>query len=208
MHVFIHHQAARLLGALALLALSAPLLAGNPHASLNELAPLPSWCLHTPAPVIRPNPATRAASPEMTDWLERVETSGCARSIHHYCWALIWTSRGQRARDASQRQAHWREAVSDLDYVLDRSTPGCLLHAELLLQKAELLARLREPIAADLTYRLAIDADPDLDKAYAGLSRLLALEGREAEALAILEQGIAANPESVFLRKRLQRLRP
>lgn len=127
--------------------------------------------------------------------------------LHHYCWGVMKTNRAMLlARTRESRLFYLGDAITEYDYVIDRSTPDFLLLPEILTKKAENLILLdRGPSAVGELLR-AINVKPDYWPAPAKLSDYYKSTGDLAKARQVLVDGLAANPDAKSLQRRLDEL--
>lgn len=172
----------------AIIALTAHwVVADDPHATPQELEILPPMCSNRTV-------------------MDRIAASGCG-GMHHYCWALVWESRGNRSKEKGGRLWYYYEvAISDMHYVLDRSQRSCVMLPTIYMKIGEWQARTGKYIESIGNYRRAINANPKIIMAYSGMSKAFSLQGSQNEAIAILKEGIKANPNAAFLKKRLEKI--
>ncbi|NEX22614.1 tetratricopeptide repeat protein [Thiorhodococcus mannitoliphagus] len=175
--------------------------ANNPHASTGELRKLPDWCLHHPSVVGRGDPSL-VKDPTLT----RIHASGCG-GVHHYCWALVQANRGDIARNSRDRAVNYKLAIPNIEYTLHSSTQSCLLLPTIYMKLGELQAKLGDYSRAVSSYRRVIGKQPQLAMAYYGLSNVYIRQDQYDKAITILESGIKANPNSVPLKKHLERIK-
>ena len=171
----------------------------------SQLALLPPYCKYTQlyrtAVPGGNNPA------EIERWSTLMGGAENFAHMHHYCWALENTNRGLYASKSKvERDRYLTSTLGDLDYVLQRVTPGFVLLPEILTKKGENLIRLgRGPEAIDDLLR-AIQAKPDYWPPYAVLSDYFRDRKDLANARDWLKKGLAAAPNAKPLETRLQRL--
>lgn len=191
------------LAAAALMA--APLASAQWQYDASQLALLPPYCKYTQL--------YRAAVPggndpaEIQRWSALMGGAENFAHMHHYCWALENTNRGlYSSKSKLERDRYLAATLGDLDYVLQRVTPGFVLLPEILTKKGENLIRLgRGPEAIDDLMR-AIQLKPDYWPPYAVLSDYFRDRKDVANAKDWLNKGLAAAPNTRPLETRLRQL--
>ncbi|MCK7578216.1 MAG: hypothetical protein MZV65_22420 [Chromatiales bacterium] len=155
-----------------------------PEYTSDELKILPGWCT-----------AGISQNAEDAAYSKKIH-SGCY-GAYHYCWGLVRGMRGD-----------YLYAIGEMDYVLGHSKPlsACKLTPELFFRKGEWYVKLKDYENSVKNYRLAINANPKFVLAYHGVSKAFELLGDKKNAIAILKEGIAANPNAAFLKKRLEQV--
>jgi tetratricopeptide (TPR) repeat protein len=127
--------------------------------------------------------------------------------MHHYCYGLMKANRGlYLTRDPLSRKYYLRDAVIEYDYVLDHAKPDFILYPEILNRKAEALLRLGDAPRAIQILEEAVEIKPDYWAPYAGLSDYYKDSGNLQKAREILQSGLAAAPDAVGLKRRLDEL--
>jgi len=127
--------------------------------------------------------------------------------MHHYCYGLMKANRGlYLVRDSLSRKYYLRDAVIEYDYVLQHAKPDFILYPEVLNRKAEALLRLGESAQAVELLEQAVQIKPDYWAPYAGLSDHYKESGDLKKAREILQSGLAAAPDAVGLKRRLDEL--
>jgi tetratricopeptide (TPR) repeat protein len=128
-------------------------------------------------------------------------------AMHHYCWGLMKLNRAlYLARSAQARTFYFAEAISEFDYVLERSADDFVLRPEILTKKGQSLVRLgRGPLAVPILER-AIELKPDYWPPYVQLSEYYKEVGQTAKAREVLQEAIALSPGVATLKQRLAEL--
>lgn len=127
--------------------------------------------------------------------------------LHHYCWGVMKTNRAMLlARERQSRLFYLGDAITEYDYVLDRSTPDFLLLPEILTKKAENLILLDRGPHAVVELMRAISLKPDYWPASVKLSDYYKSTGDLAKARQALVDGLAADPNAKVLQRRLDDL--
>ena len=174
----------RLLAMVAVLAVpaTAAAQASNPQVKPNEWRLLPPHCMYVEGGPLR------FKDPETTRrlWASDPAWTG----MHHYCWAIVQEFRTFRS-SVSPRQAEFilRAAITNLDYVIERSSPGFLYRADMFVRKARIQARLGRFIEATNTARQLIAESPELPEGYAALADVQIKAGRPDQARETLAKG-------------------
>lgn len=107
--------------------------------------------------------------------------------------------------------AYYDVAMSDYGYVFSESKriarhERCSLFPEMYTKIGELEMLRGRPKEAEQSYFKAISLKPTYVPAYVGLSDFYETQGLTDKAIATLQQGIKANPQSSALKKKLQRV--
>jgi tetratricopeptide (TPR) repeat protein len=127
--------------------------------------------------------------------------------LHHYCWAL-----NTENKVAITNPHDWKfqldfVAMGDINYVLSQNKdPKFAFLPEIYTTKARILFKLDKAADAVPWLKKAIEANPKYLPAYARLSDYYAEKGDKAEAIKILNQGIAHSKHSDMLSRRLKEL--
>lgn len=126
--------------------------------------------------------------------------------VHHYCWALISKQRYFRESNKLKRDAYFKTYLGDLNYVFEHSPKDWRFFDVLHLEQAS-MHLIRGDFAkgvqqADEALRL----NPRAEKAYIVKSDAYKEMGKKPLAIKTAQEGLAKNPESTVLRKRLAKL--
>lgn len=167
--------------------------------NLSELALLPPYCSGTQQ--------IRTISKDPTSIEQYVSIYGEAyRHTHHYCWALNAQNHAMWLRDRNLRESKLRNALRDIQYVLERASDSFSLLPDIYTSRAGIFLALKRDGEAVNDYLKAISLKPDHLPAYRALSDLYVDKGDKSSAIRILEQGIDNTENADSLIKRLQKL--
>lgn len=192
---------------LILIALMAgPLAAGPPpNITPQEVDLIPQWCpsYTETLGVIRP-----ARDPMVVAKINKLKRSGCS-GIHHYCWALVRMNRFVLDHKLTPAEGKFllTEAIADIDYGIRNSKPSCSIQAEMHAKTGEIFGLLGDHPKAEDAYKKAFKYQKNYARSYIGIADLYELRGNPAQAIAVLEEGIKANPRSSALRRKLARVK-
>ena len=165
----------------------------------HELALLPSYC--------RGTQQIRTVSKDPTPIEDYVKIYGKTYlALHHYCWALNSENKARLISDKFLREATLAYALGDIQFTLERATPGFILLPEIQLTRARILFSLHREPEAVLALNKAIEAKSDYVPAYVRLSEYFVDKGDKTNAIKTLEQGIDNTENANFLIKRLAKL--
>jgi hypothetical protein len=168
-----------------------------------EIAMLPPYCKHT------------------QDFRDKVPGGGDGTLIqrwrdvlgptyehtHHYCWGLMKTNRGNLlVRTDEARRYYLSDAITEFQYVIDRSPPSYPLLPEVLSRKGENLLRLGRESVAMLAFEQALQVKPDYWPPYAHMSDYFKSLGDVGKARELLERGLQNAPNETALKRRLDEL--
>lgn len=174
-------------------------------ATLEELPMLPLWCptynfVYKGGETLpKPDARTRAQQ-------EKILKSGCD-GAWHYCWALAHKYRATFGEgDAQTIKNELKQAISNGDYVLERSGNKCVLIPEIHAMKGEVHTLAGDVKAAEESFARALKLKPGYSRAYIGLSDLYEQQDQPEKSVAALEEGIKDNPRSSALKIKLKRL--
>jgi hypothetical protein len=169
-----------------------------------EIALLPQYCKYTQQ--------YRERLPGANDktiidaWYARLGPT--FHHLHHYCYGLMKTNRANLlSQDRIQRRFYLNDAISEFDYVIERSTDDFVLLPEILSKKAENLIALGKGPVAVLDLERAIQLKDDYWPAYAQLSDYYSKDaGDPRKAREVLEAGLTHAPDAKALQRRLSEL--
>lgn len=128
-----------------------------------------------------------------------------------YCQQQQWRLAIQYYRQAIEIQPDLVEAHQHLAKILERQGNRQLasehlykslqlqptaFNAQQRYQLGQTLEQQQKPAKAIACYRLAIESQPDLDRAYWALADLLLQQGKSERAIAVYRQGIKHNPQN------------
>jgi len=181
-----------------LLLLCTSAFAGKPeNITEAEMALLPQYCPDTFG--FKYGDAYFNTSPNAPEWVGLMGKSFWA--MHHYCWALINLGRAQKpSMSAMQRQATREYAISDMQYVIENSTPDFIMLPEIFTKKGEVLLTLKRPLEARDAFAKARELKPDYWPPYFQWGGYLMRAGQKNEAREVVEAGLSFAPQSKALR--------
>ncbi|HYN76626.1 MAG TPA: tetratricopeptide repeat protein [Lamprocystis sp. (in: g-proteobacteria)] len=190
-----------------LIALLTSLPAWAEHrAKANELPFIQPWCSYISFVTNDQADRNPTPDPETAALIAKIHRTGC-RGYWHACWGMALRNRGIAHQLEGTQEGYWfHEAISGFGFVLRESGPACSLIPQLHAEMGETYALLGDVNAAEWSYRQALKAKPGYVKAYVGLSDLFEQQGAMDKAIAVLQEGIKANPASSGLKKKLQRV--
>lgn len=127
--------------------------------------------------------------------------------LHHYCWALFAEFNGDKMLDKGPRLSAYRQAITDIDYVLNKNPPSSFpLLPEILTSRGRILLKMDSPGKGIAELNKVINMKPDYEPAYIQLSDHYVSTGKKQDAISILEKGVENNASPTSLLRRLQRL--
>ncbi len=126
--------------------------------------------------------------------------------MHHFCFGLEAMYQASISDSDELRRSDYGHAVTEFDYVLERSAPDMAARPDLLFNRAIALLNIDQRIDAvkDLTEVIALD--PKYVPAYLALSDYFRNLGDTDEAVRLLRDGLAQVPDSEVLKTRLAAL--
>lgn len=168
-----------------------------------EVAMLPPFCLVTQE--FRSKAAGGGNRAEYEKW--RSVMGDMIEHMHHYCWGLMKTNRGTLlAREQQARNAYLSDSIGEFDYVIQHAQPDFIMLPEILARKGQNQIRLGKGPTGLLSLEQAIQAKPDYWPPYAYISDYYRDLGERQLARDALQRGLAAIPDSVALKRRLDEL--
>jgi len=187
-----------------LLGFSLTASAGKPEGVTEaEMALLPRYCPDTQT--FKYGDAYTNTSPNAPKWVGMMGKGFWA--MHHYCWALINLGRAQKpSTPANVRQAARESAVSDMQYVIENTTPDFILLPEIYSKQGEVLLSLKRPQVASLAFGKARLLKPDYWPPYFHWGEYLLQTGQKKEAREVVEEGLSYAPQTKALRSLLVEL--
>ncbi len=186
-----------------------PAIPGYPNNVLaydpREVGRLPSYCKYTQSFRERvpggDNPA------QIAQWLAVM--GDVFNHMHHYCWGLMKLNRALHlARGKHARDFFFNDAITEIDYVLNRSSEDFVLRPELLTKKGQSLIMLGRGPLAVIELERAIELKPDYWPPYVQLADYYSQIGDTAKAREMIERALGFAPESKTLRSKLDELNP
>jgi tetratricopeptide (TPR) repeat protein len=119
--------------------------------------------------------------------------------LHHYCWSLMLLARASRSKDARVRNANYKAAISNFDYVISNVSREFPLKPEVYLRKGMTLRLVGDDSGASREFTNAIANKPDYTPAYAALVDLQLDLGNTQDAEKVLDAGLSQVPGSKIL---------
>ena len=127
--------------------------------------------------------------------------------LHHYCYGLMKTNRANLlVQDQTMRRFYLTDAITEYDYVIERSSNDFILLPEILSKKGENLIALGKGPVAVFQLNRAIQLKDDYWPPYAQLSDYYRDTGDQRKAREVLEAGLAKVPDAKALQRRLGEL--
>jgi tetratricopeptide (TPR) repeat protein len=168
-----------------------------------EVGRLPKYCLYTQS--FRDAIPGGSNEPQISYWYSTLGEP--FHAMHHYCWGLMKLNRAlYLARSKQARDFYFGAAITEFDYVLERSPDNFVLRPEILTKKGQALIRLgRGPLAVPILER-AIELKPDYWPPYVQLSDHYKASGQAAQARETLEKALAQSPGVETLKQKLAEL--
>ena len=160
-----------------------------PDITAGEMALLPEYCPDTQTmSATDPRGSEKAAR-----WVSIL--GNAFWGLHHYCWGLIHVSRANQAgKSALARRGHLESAINDYRYVLANSQPDFILLPELYLRIGEAQMELLAYASAMESFRRSREIKPDYWPPYLRAATVLTRLGKNADALAMLQEGMTRMP--------------
>lgn len=181
-------------------------LAVPAHAQVRDMKPedvagLPEYCPHTLTFV-----GQYGSKEGATYWKSRFGDAAYA-GMHHYCWALLHLRRAAAPRvSAVDKRGHYNAAVSDIDFLLRRTSDDFPLLPEVLTRRGEANMHLKRFTDAENDYRKAIFLRSDYWPAYAKLAMTYQQQRRYDSAKQVLTDGIGKVSDPRVLKSMLDQL--
>ena len=170
-----------------------------------EVALLPNYCKYTQE--FRARVQGGGDLDELARW--RSVMGETFEHMHHYCWGLMKTNRGQLlARDQQTRRFYIADAVGEFNYVIERAPPDFIMLPEILTKKGENLIRVGQGPLGMVELERAAELKPDYWPPYALMSDYYKDAGNVPKARDLLERGLALIPDAAALKRRLAELDP
>jgi hypothetical protein len=165
-----------------------------PDITAGEMALLPPYCPDTQTMSdVDPRGTEKAAR-----WVAVLGKAFWA--LHHYCWGLIHVNRASQAGISPQiRRFHYETAINDYRYVVENAQPGFVLLPEVYLRIGEASVELQDYASAMEAFQRSREAKPDYWPPYVRGAAVLTRLGKNADAAALLEQGLARMPSEPAL---------
>ncbi len=105
--------------------------------------------------------------------------------MHHFSWALVDLQRGKHG-----------EAISNLDYILERSRRDFKFLPKVLVLKASILSINKNLLEALSVYNELVKLKPDLEEGWVGIVNILYLQGDVKGAKKVAKHALRYIPES------------
>lgn len=109
--------------------------------------------------------------------------------VHHYCAGVTWLNRANQEVVSSERLKFYRNAISEISYVLERVDHRQPIASGIIIKIAQAYEGINELSIAEKFYREAVDLHKDNGSAYASLANFLRKNKRFNEAKKILLDG-------------------
>lgn len=186
-------------GLLVLLAsvVSMPAQAGMPTLTPGEMAMLPAYCPDTQG--FGYGDASFNTSPRAGHWVGLMGKSFW--HMHHHCLGVYKARRAALPGiPAHVRKGYLESAVDEFNYVIDNVTPNFVLLPEVFRMRGDAQLKLGRLADASESYEISRRRKPDYASAYTHWADELARTGLKKNALALLEQGLRAAPDSKEIR--------
>jgi tetratricopeptide (TPR) repeat protein len=144
-------------------------------------------------------------SPNAPKWIALMGKGFYA--VHHYCWASIALLRAERPTvPRMEKQAAWKGALNDMQYVIDNSPANFVLLPEIYTKMGEVALKLNSPREAEGYLMKAVALKRDYWPAYFRWGEYLKGAGQNAEAKRVTEEGLSYSPDSKPLQALLKAL--
>lgn len=183
------------IGTMLLLCLGAGMAHAADNTTAQEVAMLPPYC---DAKIGKQEPAT------VEMWRARMGHDNWIH-MHHYCSGLIELNRYYRAARGRQ-QPNLGNAVNEFTGMIKAWTPDFYLRPEAYMNRGRAYKFMGHDGQALADFEKALELDPNLTPARIDLADLYVKLGKKPQALEVLKQGLAREPEKKSLRRRYQEL--
>lgn len=161
-----------------------------------EMASLPPYC--------KTKMKTNQGSPEYNAWAATLGKD--FQHTHHYCAGINFINRYYAARTALDKRTNLKDAETNLQYMVSHAEPTYSLMPDVYLNLGVVYSLSNRPAQAITNYNKAIELNPRLPKAYAGLADFYLQGKQNAKALEIVTEGLRHNPETRSLQRRYKEL--
>lgn len=172
---------------------------------IDDLTMLPTWC-QTYRYVLKEGENPYKADAQTLALQAKIDRSGC-KGAWHFCWAM---ARRNHIISSETSEAHLPFLVGvmagDLNFLFKGSRPTCALIPEVHVRLGEGYALIGNVKEAEKSFLAALKVKPGYALAYIGMSDMYENQGNTDKAIAVLQQGIKANPGSSGLKKKLARV--
>lgn len=162
----------------------------------SEMASLPPYCkvkLKSP-----PN------SPEYAAWSATLGKDFL--HTHHYCAGINFLNRSYAARTKQDKRSILRDAETNLQYMVSHAEPTYSLMPDVYLNLGVVYSLSNQPVQAITHFNKAIELNPRLPRAYAGLADYYLSTKQKAKALETVTEGLRYNPDTRSLQRRYTEL--
>jgi len=161
-----------------------------------ELRTLPPYCKAK---------LRKVSEAEKQVWKQRL--GGGFGHIHHYCNALNFMRRASKSwNDKQNQQFNYNNARSDIEYMLNHTSPNYFMRPEFHVKLGEVLIQQGDGAKGAAEIKKAITQKVDYVPAYVALSNYYKRSGLMDMAREVLQQGLERVPNSKALKRRLKRL--
>lgn len=121
--------------------------------------------------------------------------------MHHYCWAIVNYHRAMRSNFPRQHKyATLKDARGDFYYVVNNTATDFILLPEIFTWIGRISVDMKEYPEAEAAFAKARSIKSDYWPAYYHHGELLLRQGKKAEALAIVNEGLQQSPNAKSLR--------
>lgn len=129
--------------------------------------------------------------------------------MHHYCFGKKALALAYRYYSDSKKRAYFSsQSANEFDYVLGSTESNFPLRTEILIQRGRAKVLAREYDDAKKTFEEVLKRDPKSIDGWSALSDMYSQMGRNADAIAVLEEAIeVTGGEHKKLKARLDDLR-
>lgn len=190
-----HHHLALLSLLLGLLPWRVAVASDSTPETKREMARLPAYCAARLGPT---------EDPAYKRWESVIGPNFI--HIHHYCFALHKRFTARAKPDPTERNYWLNSTMKEFDYVEQHAQGPLMLYPEMFTERGRIYLELGDVASASRYFARALKTDPAYGRAYAAMADLYLKQGKRDKAKQLLEQGLAADPGSKSLQKRLARL--
>lgn len=126
--------------------------------------------------------------------------------MHHYCYALNFINRYYRSRDAATKRDALKQAIGNIDYMLDHTGKGYFMRGQWMLDKGKVMMLAGNKPQGIAMIQAALDLNPGLEAGYRLISDTFVELGNKKEALEWVSTGLQHVPGSKALQRRYKDL--
>lgn len=126
--------------------------------------------------------------------------------MHHYCYALNFINRYYRSRDTATKKDALKQAISNIDYMLDHTSEGYFMRGQWMLDKGKVMMLAGNKPQGIAMIQTALDLNPGLEAGYRLISDTFVELGNKKEALQWASTGLRHAPDSKALKRRYKEL--